>query len=183
MPKLSRHRLIFALSASLLAFATGCPNESFHYTGGGGSQGCGPDAVYDTYGDCVGSSSGASDAGGNQSSSGQIDEDGGATTDDAGSSSGELPVEDGGVVPVEDGGSSSGELPVEDGGAAPGDDGGTSTDAGPGSFACVEDGDCLSNQLCGAGYCRYTCLSNEQCRLIDSRLGYCTAAGVCSTTP
>lgn len=61
--------------------------------------------------------------------------------------------------------------------------------------ACVVDTrpkpNCTSNDQCGSpgapaqqclgGFCKYTCTSNEYCRTIDNRIGYCAKDGVCRT--
>lgn len=40
---------------------------------------------------------------------------------------------------------------------------------------------CSANQSCVDGYCKYTCQSDDNCRLIDARIGYCGVDHVCRT--
>jgi len=46
---------------------------------------------------------------------------------------------------------------------------------------CTMDTDCGSMQKCVTGYCRYQCTSDNQCKTIDARIGYCASDGVCRT--
>ena len=61
--------------------------------------------------------------------------------------------------------------------------------------ACVVDTrpkpNCTSDTQCGGtaatpkkclgGFCKYTCESDQYCRTIDNRIGYCAKDGVCRT--
>jgi hypothetical protein len=40
---------------------------------------------------------------------------------------------------------------------------------------------CSASQSCVDGYCKYTCQSDDACRLIDARIGYCGVDHVCRT--
>lgn len=40
---------------------------------------------------------------------------------------------------------------------------------------------CNANQQCIGGYCKYTCSSDQECKLIDTRIGYCGKDMVCRT--
>jgi len=40
---------------------------------------------------------------------------------------------------------------------------------------------CGANQLCVNGLCKYTCSSDQDCKLIDTRIGYCGIDKVCRT--
>jgi hypothetical protein len=49
---------------------------------------------------------------------------------------------------------------------------------------CTTDTDCngsASAQHCIGGYCRYACTSDNQCKTIDARIGYCAMDMVCRT--
>jgi hypothetical protein len=47
---------------------------------------------------------------------------------------------------------------------------------------CSGDAQCsAANQKCVEGYCKYTCSSDQQCRVIDARIGYCGKDQVCRT--
>ncbi len=50
---------------------------------------------------------------------------------------------------------------------------------------CTVDNECggtaSTPQKCLGGFCKYTCTSNEYCRTIDNRIGYCAKDGVCRT--
>jgi hypothetical protein len=47
---------------------------------------------------------------------------------------------------------------------------------------CESDAQCTRRgQTCKAGYCKFTCSSDSQCRAIDARIGYCGSDGVCRT--
>jgi hypothetical protein len=70
-------------------------------------------------------------------------------------------------------------------------------ECGPGQFcdqgACVIDTrpkpNCTNDTQCGGtsatpkkcldGYCKYTCTSDQYCRTIDGRIGFCAKDGVC----
>jgi Cys-rich repeat protein len=38
---------------------------------------------------------------------------------------------------------------------------------------------CLANQQCVDGFCRYSCTTDQECKLIDARIGYCAADQTC----
>jgi hypothetical protein len=40
---------------------------------------------------------------------------------------------------------------------------------------------CGPNQQCIGGYCKYTCSNDQECKLIDTRIGYCGKDNVCRT--
>jgi hypothetical protein len=40
---------------------------------------------------------------------------------------------------------------------------------------------CDVNQQCIGGYCKYTCSTDQECKLIDARIGYCGKDKVCRT--
>ncbi len=44
---------------------------------------------------------------------------------------------------------------------------------------CTTQAECSSNQQCLGGYCRYTCSGDQECKLIDARIGYCAKDGTC----
>lgn len=51
---------------------------------------------------------------------------------------------------------------------------------------CTQDSDCggtaATPKKCLAGYCKYTCTTDQYCRTIDSRIGYCATDGVCRSS-
>jgi hypothetical protein len=44
---------------------------------------------------------------------------------------------------------------------------------------CGSAAQCLSNQVCLDGFCRYSCGTDQDCKLIDARIGYCAADKTC----
>jgi hypothetical protein len=46
---------------------------------------------------------------------------------------------------------------------------------------CASAAECGANQQCLQGYCKYTCKSDGECKLIDARIGYCGKDNVCRT--
>jgi Cys-rich repeat protein len=50
---------------------------------------------------------------------------------------------------------------------------------------CTSDGDCVNGsgpvRACIAGYCKYDCTTDADCRIIDARIGYCGIDHVCRT--
>jgi hypothetical protein len=44
---------------------------------------------------------------------------------------------------------------------------------------CGSAAQCLSNQVCLDGFCRYSCSTDTDCKLIDARIGYCAADKTC----
>jgi hypothetical protein len=50
---------------------------------------------------------------------------------------------------------------------------------------CTTDDQCggtaSTPKKCLSGFCKFTCTSNEYCRTIDNRIGYCAKDGVCRT--
>lgn len=48
---------------------------------------------------------------------------------------------------------------------------------------CTEDAQCggtaATPKKCLGGFCKYTCTTDDYCRTIDSRIGYCAKDGVC----
>jgi hypothetical protein len=73
------------------------------------------------------------------------------------------------------------------------------TECGGGKYcnqgACVPDTrpqpNCTADDQCGgtaatpkkcvSGFCKYTCTTDQYCRTIDSRIGYCAKDNVCRT--
>jgi hypothetical protein len=51
---------------------------------------------------------------------------------------------------------------------------------------CTGDADCggtaSTPKKCLAGYCKYTCTTDQYCRTIDNRIGYCAKDGVCRSS-
>jgi hypothetical protein len=51
---------------------------------------------------------------------------------------------------------------------------------------CTGDADCggtaATPKKCLAGYCKYTCTTDQYCRTIDNRIGYCAKDGVCRSS-
>lgn len=43
----------------------------------------------------------------------------------------------------------------------------------------VNGGECGPNQQCVGGFCKYTCSDDNQCKLIDARIGFCGKDKVC----
>ena len=58
-------------------------------------------------------------------------------------------------------------------------------DTRPAPAKCTADAECGGTasipQKCLAGFCKYTCTSDQYCRTIDNRIGYCAKDGVCRT--
>ena len=50
---------------------------------------------------------------------------------------------------------------------------------------CTTNTDCAGSggqpESCVGGYCRYNCSTDQQCKTIDARIGYCAADNVCRT--
>lgn len=49
---------------------------------------------------------------------------------------------------------------------------------------CADDTQCgggATARTCVEGFCKYRCASDQQCRTIDARIGYCARDGVCRT--
>ncbi|HVJ94263.1 MAG TPA: hypothetical protein VM580_30955, partial [Labilithrix sp.] len=50
---------------------------------------------------------------------------------------------------------------------------------------CTTDNECggtaATPKKCLGGFCKYTCTTNEYCRTIDNRIGYCAKDNVCRT--
>lgn len=47
--------------------------------------------------------------------------------------------------------------------------------------ACSSTAQCAQNQTCVEGYCKYSCSTDNDCKLIDARIGYCGKDKVCRT--
>lgn len=66
-------------------------------------------------------------------------------------------------------------------GVDPGDAGVPDTRPKPNCDTDLECGGGETAKMCIGGYCRYTCQTDDTCRLIDTRIGFCAADGVCRT--
>ena len=63
------------------------------------------------------------------------------------------------------------------------DQGACVVDTRPQAPNCGGDVDCSGTppRKCVGGYCRYTCDSDQYCKTIDNRIGFCAKDGVCRT--
>lgn len=63
------------------------------------------------------------------------------------------------------------------------DQGACVVDTRPTKPNCANDTQCTGTpaRKCVGGYCKYTCDSDQYCRTIDNRIGYCAKDGVCRT--
>lgn len=164
---------------------TGCPGPDGGSSGGWASNSCYCDETgcrdYNDSECTPGSSGGLS-----SSSSGWAGSSGASSgSSGIGSSSGGSSGEgDGGSTSSGSSGGSSGTSSGEPDGGSTSSSGGSSgasssgdIDAGP-APNCSSDGECGTNQTCSEGYCRFQCLTDNECKLFDSRLDFCDQ-GIC----
>jgi hypothetical protein len=60
--------------------------------------------------------------------------------------------------------------------------GACATDTRPKTICSATDSSaCGTNQSCVNGFCKYTCSTDQGCKLIDARIGYCGVDKVCRT--
>jgi len=63
------------------------------------------------------------------------------------------------------------------------DQGACVVDTRPATPNCTDNSQCAGTpeRKCVGGYCKYTCTSDQTCKSIDNRIGYCAKDGVCRT--